>query len=228
MFGRIAAAVLDSGGIMCHAAIVAREYGLPAVIGTGIGDEADQDRRSATRRRRLGRRRDPRLTAGTARSSAVGRSEWRGPWLQPLSSGETKNWPRSRRSSCASRTALAHSFSRARQGSARRSSGRRASKRRTNTPAVSSPATASRLRRHSPLQACPSCLRGVVREVAPGLVSPRRRALEVALLLAEPGDTAPDAHVIGLALLDVLQALCGARPRARCSRRRSVARPGLR
>jgi pyruvate,water dikinase len=37
VFGRIAAAVLDSGGIMCHAAIVAREYGLPAVIGTGSG-----------------------------------------------------------------------------------------------------------------------------------------------------------------------------------------------
>jgi pyruvate, water dikinase len=35
VFGRIAAAVLDSGGIMSHAAIVAREYGLPAVIGTG-------------------------------------------------------------------------------------------------------------------------------------------------------------------------------------------------
>jgi pyruvate, water dikinase len=37
VFGRIAAAVLDSGGIMSHAAIVAREYGLPAVIGTGTG-----------------------------------------------------------------------------------------------------------------------------------------------------------------------------------------------
>ena len=35
MFGTIAAAVLDVGGIMCHAAIVAREYGLPAVVGTG-------------------------------------------------------------------------------------------------------------------------------------------------------------------------------------------------
>jgi pyruvate, water dikinase len=34
-FGTIAAAVLDSGGIMSHAAIVAREYGLPAVVGTG-------------------------------------------------------------------------------------------------------------------------------------------------------------------------------------------------
>jgi pyruvate,water dikinase len=37
VFGKIAAVVLDSGGIMCHAAIVAREYGLPAVIGTGTG-----------------------------------------------------------------------------------------------------------------------------------------------------------------------------------------------
>ena len=37
VFHRIAAAVLDTGGIMCHAAIVAREYGLPAVVGTGNG-----------------------------------------------------------------------------------------------------------------------------------------------------------------------------------------------
>jgi pyruvate, water dikinase len=35
VFGRIAAAVMDAGGVMCHAAIVAREYGLPAVLGTG-------------------------------------------------------------------------------------------------------------------------------------------------------------------------------------------------
>jgi pyruvate,water dikinase len=35
VFGKIAAAVLDTGGIMSHAAIVAREYGLPAVTGTG-------------------------------------------------------------------------------------------------------------------------------------------------------------------------------------------------
>jgi pyruvate,water dikinase len=35
VFGRIVAAVTDAGGIMCHAAIVAREYGLPAVLGTG-------------------------------------------------------------------------------------------------------------------------------------------------------------------------------------------------
>jgi pyruvate,water dikinase len=36
IFHRIAAAVLDTGGIMCHAAIVAREHGLPAVVGTGV------------------------------------------------------------------------------------------------------------------------------------------------------------------------------------------------
>ena len=35
LFCRIAAAVVDVGGIMSHAAIVAREYGLPAVVGTG-------------------------------------------------------------------------------------------------------------------------------------------------------------------------------------------------
>jgi pyruvate,water dikinase len=37
VFGRIRAAVSDIGGIMSHAAIVAREHGLPAVVGTGYG-----------------------------------------------------------------------------------------------------------------------------------------------------------------------------------------------
>jgi pyruvate,water dikinase len=45
-FGTIAAVVLDTGGVMCHAAIVARECGLPAVVGTG----------SATKRIRTGDR----------------------------------------------------------------------------------------------------------------------------------------------------------------------------
>jgi pyruvate,water dikinase len=35
IFGKIKAAVSDIGGAMSHAAIVAREYGLPAVVGTG-------------------------------------------------------------------------------------------------------------------------------------------------------------------------------------------------
>ena len=35
VFGKITAAVTDIGGMMSHAAIVCREYGLPAVTGTG-------------------------------------------------------------------------------------------------------------------------------------------------------------------------------------------------
>jgi pyruvate,water dikinase len=46
VFRKIAAAVSDIGGSMSHAAIVAREYGLPAVVGTG----------NATRRIRDGQR----------------------------------------------------------------------------------------------------------------------------------------------------------------------------
>jgi pyruvate,water dikinase len=36
IFSKIEAAVTDIGGIMSHAAIVSREYGLPAVVGTGV------------------------------------------------------------------------------------------------------------------------------------------------------------------------------------------------
>ena len=35
IFSKIAATVTDIGGVMSHAAIVAREYGMPAVVGTG-------------------------------------------------------------------------------------------------------------------------------------------------------------------------------------------------
>ena len=44
-------------------------------------------------------------------------------------------------------------------------------------------------------------------DVSSSLAPLRRRALEVALLLAEPAEKAPDPHAIGLALLDVLRAL---------------------
>jgi DNA-binding CsgD family transcriptional regulator len=47
----------------------------------------------------------------------------------------------------------------------------------------------------------------VLDDLASSLAPVRRRALEVALLLAEPGDSAPDPRAIGLALLDVLNAL---------------------
>ena len=45
----------------------------------------------------------------------------------------------------------------------------------------------------------------VLDEAAPSLAVPRRRALEVALLLTEPGDEALDAHAVGLAVRDVLE-----------------------
>jgi pyruvate, water dikinase len=35
IFSKIEATVTDVGGVMSHAAIVCREYGLPAVVGTG-------------------------------------------------------------------------------------------------------------------------------------------------------------------------------------------------
>ena len=52
----------------------------------------------------------------------------------------------------------------------------------------------------------------VFHEVAPSLPELRRRALEVALLLSEPGKEAPDPRAIGLALLDVLRMLAEQEP----------------
>jgi pyruvate,water dikinase len=43
IFGKIKAAVSDIGGSMSHAAIVAREYGLPAVVGTGSSTQRIRD-----------------------------------------------------------------------------------------------------------------------------------------------------------------------------------------
>ena len=58
IFSKIAATVTDIGGIMSHAAIVSREYGLPAVVGTGTATVADQDRPAPAR----GRLRPARVT----------------------------------------------------------------------------------------------------------------------------------------------------------------------
>jgi tetratricopeptide (TPR) repeat protein len=52
----------------------------------------------------------------------------------------------------------------------------------------------------------------VLEEAAPALAPPRRRALEIALLLVEPGEDTHDAHAIGLAVLDVLRVLARAGP----------------
>jgi pyruvate,water dikinase len=43
-FFRIASAVVtDAGGVLSHCAIVAREYGIPAVVGTGVGTTRIED-----------------------------------------------------------------------------------------------------------------------------------------------------------------------------------------
>jgi len=48
LFQRAAAVVVDSGGIGSHAAIVAREYGIPAVMGTGGGTASLADGQQVT------------------------------------------------------------------------------------------------------------------------------------------------------------------------------------
>ena len=52
VFGRIGAVVTDIGGMMSHAAIVCREYGLPAVTGTGSATTTIQTGQRVARRRR--------------------------------------------------------------------------------------------------------------------------------------------------------------------------------
>ncbi|MEV4100177.1 PEP/pyruvate-binding domain-containing protein [Nonomuraea sp. NPDC049649] len=48
LFQRAAAVVVDTGGLASHAAIVAREYGIPAVMGTGDGTSLLADGRQVT------------------------------------------------------------------------------------------------------------------------------------------------------------------------------------
>ncbi|MBU3941929.1 MAG: hypothetical protein KKF74_03375 [Nanoarchaeota archaeon] len=43
VFNKIAAIVTDEGGILCHAAIVSREYGIPCIIGTKIATRVLED-----------------------------------------------------------------------------------------------------------------------------------------------------------------------------------------
>jgi pyruvate,water dikinase len=43
LFATVRAVVADSGGILSHCAIVAREFHLPAVVGTRVGTEAIKD-----------------------------------------------------------------------------------------------------------------------------------------------------------------------------------------
>jgi len=46
VFATAAAVVTDSGGVLSHAAVVAREYGIPAVVGTAVATTALEDGRT--------------------------------------------------------------------------------------------------------------------------------------------------------------------------------------
>jgi pyruvate,water dikinase len=43
LFATAAAVVTDTGAILSHCAVVAREYGIPAVVGTGVATHLIQD-----------------------------------------------------------------------------------------------------------------------------------------------------------------------------------------
>ena len=56
LFAVAAAVVTDTGGILSHCAVVAREYGIPAVVGAGTATAVDPRRRHRRGRRRRGHR----------------------------------------------------------------------------------------------------------------------------------------------------------------------------
>ena len=66
-------------------------------------------------------------------------------------------------------------------------------------------------------------LGSVLDEVANLLAAPRRRALDIALLLADASDLPPDPRAIGLASLDVLHALAERAPSGPRARRHPMA-----
>ena len=66
--------VTDIGGVMSHAAIVCREYGLPAVVGTGRATVADPHRADDPRRRLERRRHGARRLSETCRPATPARS----------------------------------------------------------------------------------------------------------------------------------------------------------
>ena len=71
LFTKISGLVTEAGGTMSHPAVVAREFGIPAVVGHDERRRAHQDRRPRARQRHDRRRRDP----GVSRRS----DEWLAP-----------------------------------------------------------------------------------------------------------------------------------------------------
>ena len=223
VFGKIVAAVSDIGGVMSHAAIVAREYGLPAVVGaagatkrikTGDRLRVDGDR---------GHRNDPRLrprprpaplahhngvrhmaaTAVVGRDGELGSIQAflaeveQGPAALVLSGeagiGKTILWE-------------------AGVEEARERFGRVLSHRSVEAEASLAFAGLSDL------------LEPVLEEVAAALPPLRREALEVALLLAGPGEQPPDPRCDRPRLPRCSAAACRARRGPGRPRRPAVAR----
>ena len=193
---------------MCHAAIVAREYGLPAVIGTGTGDEADQDRRPASGRRRRGRRDDPRLTAHQSparhnprEDGCCGRHRARGRARRdPGVPGRGRAGPGGARALRRGRDRQDDPLGDGRRGGpgAFRPGAR--------------PAAGSRRRRRSRSPGSPTCSATVLEEAGRRW---RRRAggrSRSRCCSSSRARRPPDPHAIGLAVLDVLRALAAAGP----------------
>ena len=64
LFVAITGLVTEVGGLMTHGAVIAREYGLPAVVGVRARHPADPRRAADPRARNRRIRRDPRLVTG--------------------------------------------------------------------------------------------------------------------------------------------------------------------
>lgn len=78
LFQRAAAVVVDSGGIASHAAIVAREYGIPAIMGTADGTAVLRDGQTVTVDGDTGR-----VTAVTQPETQPGHATQSGPQPEP-------------------------------------------------------------------------------------------------------------------------------------------------
>ena len=64
LFTKIAGLVTDTGGLTSHPAVLSREFGIPAVIGTSVALPAHRDRRSHPDRRHGRTGGDPPRSAG--------------------------------------------------------------------------------------------------------------------------------------------------------------------
>ena len=98
LFTKIAGLVTDTGGTTSHPAVLAREFGIPAVIGTSVATQRIVDRRPAPGRRHRRQGRDPARRAAvqparTGPASTADRSALRGSTWRPRRSSRAASWP---------------------------------------------------------------------------------------------------------------------------------------